>query len=520
MSKRKFLLFFSLIIIFLSSSWAQQSVKELSLKDCILHAVKNNLGVAVEVLNPELRDISISQAREKFLPSLRFTFQRRNTNTATASWIESADQMTTSYDYYEALISQAIPTGGNFSISLDTYKNDTNRKYQTFNPVFGSTLGLSLTQPLLKNFGFRVARKDILLAYNNREISEKDLKKTLLDTIYTVEEAYWSLVSSVENLEVNKQSLKLAHDLLVKNQKEVEIGTLAPKEILSSQAEVARREADILQAEAQVKNSSARLRVIINLPDGERNMEIIPVDKPVFEKREVNQEEAFRTALENRPDLQALRIALKNREIDLEYARNQLLPSLDLRAEYWSPGISGTEILYLGGNPLIGPEIGRNPMGVSGALKDAFNFKYKNWSVSLTLDIPLNTIFSRAAYANAKVNMKQAVLTLKNLEQQALLEIENAVRAVDTDYKRVHAYTSSRELAEKKLEAEESKLNAGLSSNYFVLTYQRDLTLARTGELRALIDYNLSLSQLDRALGITLKNRNIRMSDVGSGLSY
>jgi len=520
MSKRKILLFFSLIIIFLSSSWAQQGVKELSLKDCILHAVKNNIGVAVEVLNPELRDISISQAKEKFLPSLRFSFQRRETNTASYSWIEAADQMTVSYDYYEVLISQAIPTGGSFSVSLDTYKNDSNRKYQTFNPVFGSTFGFSLTQPLLKDFGFRVARKDILLAYNNREISEKDLKKALLDTIYTVEEAYWSLVSSVENLEVNKQSLQLARDLLVKNQKEVEIGTLAPKEILSSQAEVARREADILQAEALVKNSSARLKMIINLPDGERITEITPSDKPAFEKREVNQEEAFRTALENRPDLQALRIALKNREIDLGYARNQLLPSLDLRAEYWSPGISGTEILYQDNNPWTGIVEDEIPWGASPALRDAFDFKYKNWSISLTLDIPLNTVFSRAAYANAKVNMKQAVLTLKKLEQQALLEIENAVRAVDTDYKRVHAYTVARELAEKKLEAEESKLKAGLSSNYFVLTYQRDLTLARTAELRAIIDYNLSLSQLDRALGITLKNRNIRISDVGSGLRY
>lgn len=520
MSKRKIIMSFSLIFLFLSNSWAQQSAKELTLETCILHAVKNNLGVAVEVLNPELRDISISQAREKFLPSLRFSFQTRETNTASYSWIEAAEKMSTSYDYYEAQISQVIPTGGSFSVSLDTYKNDSNRKYQTYNPVFGSTLGFSLTQPLLKDFGFRVARKDILLAYNNREISEKDLKKALLDTIYNVEEAYWSLVSSVENLEVNKQSLKLARDLLVKNQKEVEIGTLAPKEILSSQAEVARREADILQAEALVKNSSARLKMIINLPEGERITEIIPVDKPAFEKREVNQEEAFRTALENRPDLQTLRIGLKNKEIELGYAKNQLLPSLDLRAEYWSPGISGTEILYSGGNPLTGDKEGTIPRGVSGALKDAFNFKYSNWSISLTLDIPLNTVFSRAAYANAKVSMKQAALKLKKQEQQALLEIENAVRAVETDYKRVHAYTVARELAEKKLEAEESKLKAGLSSNYFVLTYQRDLTLARTAELRAIIDYNLSLSQLDKALGITLKNRNIRISDVGSGLSY
>ena len=143
-------------------------------------------------------------------------------------------------------------------------------------------------------------------------------------------------------------------------------------------------------------------------------------------------------------------------------------------------------------------------------MKDALNFKFKNWSVYLTLEIPFNTFLSRADYAVAKVAVEQAELRLKQQEQQAFLEIKTAVRAVETNYQQVQAYKIARELAEKKLEAEESKLRAGLSSNYFVLQYQRDLALAKSSELRSLIDYNLSLSRLDKALGITLEKKNIK----------
>lgn len=484
------------------------------MEDCILSAVKNNLGVAVEILNSERAGLSVSGAGEKFIPSLSFSFNRQETNSGSYSWIEAAEKVTTSYDYYYARVSQLIPTGGGFSVSLANYTNDTNRKFQTINPVYSSTLRFRFDQPLLKDFGFRTSRKEIIIAQNNREKSEDDLKSTLLQTIYDVEEAYWNLVYSIETLKVKRQSLELARDLLKKNQKEVEIGTMAPKEILSSQAEVAAREAEILQYETLVKNSVDRLKTIINLPDEEGITEIIPVDKPAFEMREVNLEEAFRRAVENRPDLQAFRISLKNNEIELGYARNQLLPSLDLSAEYWSPGISGDQIVYENGDVLRGVIIDRIPGKVSDSLKDAFDLKYKNWSVYLTLDIPLSTVFSRAAVAQARVNLEQAELRLKKQEQQASLEIKTAVRAVQTDYKRVQANRIARELAEKKLEAEEAKLKAGMTTNFILLSYQRDLANARTAELKAIIDYNLSLSQLDKAMGITLESKNIRFADV------
>jgi len=447
------------------------------------------------------------------LPSLSFSYNKRDANSASYSFLDASDQVSTLNNNYSAQISQLIPTGGSFSISLDSYKSETNRRFQTINPRYGSTLTFNFSQPLLKNFGFKVNRREIIIARNNQDISENQLKRVLQQTIYNVEEAYWNLVHSIENLKVRKQSLKLAQDLLEKNKRAVEVGTLAPIEILSAQSAVATREADILQAEALLKDSEDRLKTILNLAaEGvKEGAEIIPVDKPAYEKREVTLDEALRTALENRPDLQETRIDLKNKEINLSYSKNQLLPGLNLTASYWSPGISGTENIF---DDPFGEPTESIPHSPSDALKEAFDFKYKNWSAGITLDIPLNTFLSRADYAQAKVNLEQSILRLKNQEQEIFLEVKSAVRAVQTDYKRVQAYKVARELAEKKLEAEEEKLKVGLTTNYFVLQYQTDLTTAQTNELKAIIDYNLSLARLNRALGISLKEKSIRFPKI------
>ncbi|MBE0460143.1 MAG: TolC family protein [Candidatus Aminicenantes bacterium] len=498
---------------------AQQNEKafSLSLDECIQKALENNLGIAVEILNPELAGISISLTKEKFMPQFSISYNKRDTNSASYSWIEAAENITSMYNDYSAQITQLIPTGGSFVVSLDSYKNDTNRSFQTINPRYGSTLRLNFSQPLLKNFGYNISRKEIIVAKNNKDISENNFKKSLQDTIYSVEESYWNLVYSIENLKVRQQSLELAKNLLEKNKKAVEIGTMAPIEILNAQAEVATREADILEAEALVKNNEDRLKTIMNLQGEFQEVDlaqILPKDQPAYEKKEVSLEDALVIAMENRPDLQSTRIDLKNKEINLSYAKNQLLPDLSLQASYWSPGISGDQIIYLNNNPLTGIVIGKVPGGSSDALSDAFNFRYKNWSVGLTLSVPINSVLSRASYAQARVNLEQSILKLKNQEQQIFLEIKNSVRAVQTNYKRVQAYKAARELAETKLNAEEEKFKVGLSTNYLVLQYQRDLANAQTTELRAIIDYNLSLARLSQALGITLKEKNVTISNI------
>jgi len=222
--------------------------------------------------------------------------------------------------------------------------------------------------------------------------------------------------------------------------------------------------------------------------------------------------------MDNRPDLDSRRLEVKNTELDLSYAKNQLLPNVNFDAALWSPGTSGTQILYLNGDPLTDEVIGTIPGGAGDALRDALGFKYQNWELGVTFTFPIETIFSRAAYARAKLNKKLALYNLENQEQQVFLEIRNAVRTVQTNYKRVEAYKVARELALQKLEAEEKKLKVGLTTNYLVLQYQRDLDNAVSAELRAIIDYNLSLARLDQSMGTSLKKKNIRLTDVGIGL--
>jgi outer membrane protein TolC len=494
-------------------AWPQGRELRLSLDDCIRHALRNNFGLAAEALTPRIDEETVGLANEIFLPQLSLSLGRSNGNSASYSWINSVGQITTKSGQYEVNLSQLLPTGGLLQANLVSYNTDSTESFLTINPRYGSTLSFGFTQPLLRNFGPTATRQTIIVAQNNRDISRSEFRRILMDTVTRVEQAYWNLVYGAENLKAKQESLKWAQDLLFKNQKELEAGLIPPVEILNAKAEVAGREADIIQAEAEVHNDEDLLRTLINLPrtEGEAPPVLVPTDSPKLEEKTLTLEEAVHVALENRPELEAGRIRIRTSDVNLSVSRNGLLPDLSLNASYWSPGVSGTRILYQDDNPLTNIIIGRVPGGSSEALKDALRLRYRNWSVSLTLGIPLNTVLSRAAYARAKLEADQASLRLKDLEQQALLDVQTALRAVETNYRRAIAYQAARTLEEEKLRAEEKKLEAGLSTSYTVLQHQRDLAAARTNELRALSDYNLSLANLDRALGLTLKTKNVRV---------
>ncbi len=510
-------------ILFSSSlAWAQEKKEDvlaLTLEDTILRTLKNNYGVAIQVLRPEIESLAIKKAREQYLPSLSFGYSKRDTRSASFSWLEAAEQVRSEYYSYDGQVIQLLPTGGQIGASLVNYRNYSNSRFQTVNPRYSSTVRFDFRQPLLRGFGAKMTNYNIHISENNYEIAQNDLEATVADIIDVVTQAYWNLAYSIENLKVRQQALDLARDLLAKNQRAVEVGTLAPIEILSAQAEVATREADILSAEAEVKNNEDRLRTIINLPDEEMKLAlpIKPLDTPAFVERQIDVNEALVTALENRPELKSLQVGLQSQDLTVSYTKNQLFPDLSLTASYWSPGISGDQIIYEGNNPLTGKIIGIIPGGIGGAVADALGFKYKNWSVGLSIDIPLNSLVSKAAYTQAKLNLEQAMLRLKNQEQTIYLEIRNGVRNVETNYKRVQSYRVARELAEKKLLAEEEKLKVGLSTNFIVLTYQRDLSNARSSELRAIVDYINSVSSLEKAMGTNLQSHNITIDGMTTG---
>ncbi len=506
-----------LVVALALPGWSQETenVLKLSLDDCIIRTLKNNLSVAIQVLNPEISATSVDRAEERYIPSLSLDFSSRNTESASYSFLDAAGvAIVDSTNNFGLTANQTLPFGGTLGLTLSGYKTDSNRTGSTINPRYSSTLRINFNQPLLRNFGSKLSRREIIIAQNNMQMSEHQLKRTLMDMIYNVESAYWGLVYSLDNLEVRRQSLKLAQDLLEKNKRSVEIGTLAPMDILSAQAEVATREADLIQAETQVKSNEDQLKVLLNIPEEESRkiVALVPEGTPPSTEKTYDLDEALAIAIENRPDLEVTKIGLMNERLNLSYAKNQLLPDLNLSASYWSPGVSGTQILYEG-NPIFGIVIGEIPGGIADSLKDTFNFKYTNWQLGLSMDIPLTSLLSRASYAQAKLNLKQAMLELENQQQQVVLEIKNALRTVEANYRRIIAYKVARELAEQKLAAEEEKLKVGLSTNYMVLTYQRDLANARISELNSIIAYNISLASLERSLGTSLKEKNIQLTE-------
>lgn len=486
----------------------------LTLEDSIVRALKNNLNIAAEVINPGLASASLSQAKQMYTPTLEFDWGRDRYEQLSTWSLQQAGTYINKGSSASTSVLQRIPFGGTFQASLNYDKSESNQLFQNYNPSYTSRLSFSLTQPLLKNFGWTVSRREILIAQNSFEVSRSQFEGTLIETVYGVETAYWNLVYSIENLGTLRQSLESGRDLLAKTKREVQVGTKAPIEVLNAEATVARREADILQAESLVKRNQDQLRMLLNLgvdPQG-RKEAVLPADKPAFRPYTITVEEAYGLALARRPDLDVSKSTIETKAVNYRVAKNQRLPQLDLRLVKASPGISGRQYLYDPGNP-FGDPIGILEGSASQAFKDSFKFLYNNWTAGLTLTIPFGDIVGKAQYAYAKLDLEQAQARLKSQEQQIYIEVSDAVRTLETAAKAVDAYRVARELAERQLEAEMKKLNVGMSTNYFVLTYQDALASARTMEMRALVDYNIAMATIARVTGTTLQARNITVGD-------
>jgi outer membrane protein TolC len=485
----------------------------LTLEESIAKALKNNLNIAVEMYSPQLAKFALGKAREIFLPSISGSYSDDHQVNPSYWWLSGAGTNWNKMKSYGVSIVETVPTGGNFTLSLQNYRSDTNQPFQLINPRYGSTLRLDFTQPLLKNFGTKVTRSGILQAENNLDISNTELRSTMMDTVYAVQEAYWNLVYAIENFKVKQQSLQLGRDLVAKNKKEVEFGQLAPLELLNAEATVAQRDADLIQAESLITRSEEVFKTILNLgAEGDAlGKKLVPVDQPAVQALSVSINDAFKTALEKRPDLKIAQKTIETKELGVAVARNQTLPGLDLSLSYWSPGISGDQLIYSGNDFLNGVVIGKIPGSASNATRDAFKMLYSNWNVGVTLSIPVSALTTKSDLGYARADLGQSKVRIKAMEQQAALEVSDAARTIEANTKRVEAYRLARELAEKSLEAEVKKLAVGLSTNYFVLDFQEKLANARSAELKAKIDYVLSVSRLEKSMGVNLEKRGFKI---------
>jgi len=492
---------------------------ELTLDDAVKRALENNADIAVERYNPESSKEGVRQSQSYYDPFLSSNLNKSKSTSPQSNAFAGGTKVTNTTNTWNFGLNQAVPTGGIFSVTFQNNKQDTNSIFSTFNPTYNSFLSVGVSQPLVKNLKIDAAREGIRLAKKSAEISDLQFRQTVISTVASVKQSYYDLLFTIDNLEAARKSLALAQKLLNENQIRVKVGTMAPLDVVSAQSEVASREADVITAENQLVDAEDALkRAIFPANDAATwALRIVPKDRPTAEPYPVDLDRAIRTAIEQRTDVVAARKGLERNDIALQFARKQTLPQVDLVASYGGAGVGGTGLVR--DPPLGGPVVSTTPGGYSDALSSVFGNDFPTWRVGFQVSYPILNRSARASAAQARLAKEQAEASFRRMELQVAAEVRAAGRAVETNFKLVAATGAARELAAQRLDAEEKKFAAGMSTNFFVTQAQRDLALAEVNEIRSIANYRKSVINFERAqeAGISGGGSSIQLSTgVGS----
>jgi outer membrane protein len=475
----------------------ERPVIELSLEETVKRALEGNADILVEKYNPQIAAQDVRGAQGYYDPLLFSTVSLSSTEREATNVFAGAQTVSTDFDVWNFGVDQALPTGGLFRLTFDNDKTDTNNTFQTLNPLFASDFNLSLTQPLLRNFKIDSARQQIRVAKKNREISDLQFKQTVTVVVANAKQLYYDLIFAIDNLEAARKNLALAQKLLSENEIRVKVGTMAPLDVVSAQSEVASREEGVIVAENQLFEAEDTLKQVLfaRNPDTWATR-IVPTDRPTAEPVPVDIESAVRRAFDQRTDLVGARKALERSDYDMQFAKSQALPQVDLIASYGGTGVGGTAIRR---DPPGSDNIVETiPGGYGDAVSDALGFDFPTWRVGVNFSYAIPNRSAKAASAQAQLGREQAQASYERLLLNAAVEVRIAGRAVETNIKRVASTRAARTLAAQRLDAEEKKFAAGMSTNFLVTQAQRDLALAEVNELRAVADYRKSAITFER----------------------
>lgn len=479
----------------------QGPIRRLSIEEAVALALEQNVDLQVDRINPQVSDLSVSVARSGWTPAFFSNVTNRSQTNPPTDIFGGASTITNENLSSQVGVQQLLPWGGaNYTAFWNSGRVTTNNIFSSFNPQLTSTVGFNYTQPLLRNFTIDATRQQVLVSRKNREISEVQLQQSVAATVRNVKNAYWDLVYTINNLAVQQQSLQLAQQSYRDNRARVEIGTMAPLDIVQAEAEVAQREEAVILAEAAIRRQEDQLRALISNPVDQPefwNMRIEPSEQPAFAPIAIDVDEAVRNALATRTDLSASRKQLESNDIAIRYFRNQSLPDVNALVNYSAFGIAGTQFNL--SNEFPPRRLNESRRGFGGALGDVFASDYPTWSFQLQVNYPIGASNAEANLARARLQDSQARKQLQASELQVTTQIRDLARNVQTNGQRVESTRAARALAEKRLEAEQKKFTAGMTSTFFVTQAQRDLADARNRELRAIIDYLKSVIDFETA---------------------
>jgi outer membrane protein TolC len=387
------------------------------------------------------------------------------------------------------------PWGLQYSLTTTLDKST----YTTFNTTNGqpepaytldtSTAGVTLLQPLLKNFWIDSARASILVAKKTIQYDEAGFYLAVMTNISAAEQAYYELNYAFENVRVQEDAVRLAEQLVAENRRKVQAGTLTDLDVAQSLSQLASSQAALLAAQQLVIQDENNLKALVT--DKYRDVfdvQLMPSEKLLALPEMFDLEQSWQTAMDKRPDLLQAKVAVERLDVNRRFQKNQLLPELDLTGSYGRTGLAPT---------------------LGGSYADIPGNKYPDYSYGAVLTVPLGNRAARDNYKAAQASVEQAQAVYQAVEQSILIQIQNTIEKAKSDFAQTKATHDAWYYADQALQAEQKKLQVGTSTSFIVLQLQSNLTAARSAEIRAVANYNEDLSQLAQFEGTILEKHHL-----------
>lgn len=483
-------------------------VLRLTLDDALAKALEKNFDIRVERLVLDQADAALKGAYGLYDPNLSLDLSTSVTRQPTSSILQAGAQANlylNRQERYGLGLNQFTPWGQTFSLSWDNNRQKTNSRYALLNPSFGSSAALSTTLPLLRGFGRAAASRTVLLARIDRRSADAQFEQRLRDTLVQVEQDYWNLVFAVKDLEVRQRALELARTFQEETRRKVEVGVLAPIEQIAADAQVAAREQEIIASRQNVGDRMDILKLSLGIlrDSPEWDLTLLPTDEPLLgAPNDYDEKSLIDKALGSRPEIRSAEERVEKARVNTGWARNQVLPQLDLTAGLTYNGISGRSI-----NPFTGEVISG---GFSDAWKQITGLDYKSYFAGISFRIPIGNRAARYQFQQFRLAQAAEEVALEKLRLQVANEVRSSLRGLEAARKRVEAARLTLKLQQEKLDAERKKYDNGLSTAFNVLSYQNDLSAAESAFLKATIDARLAAAALDRAVGVYFESRKIQ----------
>ena len=473
----------------------------LSADEAVRLAFEHNLDIQAQRLEPQLSDLQVASGLAAYRPSLSTTFFSQGATNLPTSQLQAlgGNQITNDTLQWNGGMTQAVRKGGGtFALNVNNSRLETSDTAATRNPAYTANVQAQYTQPLLRGFRTDTNRSSLVVNQLQRQITDLNLRSTLAITEANVRNAYWDLVFAIENVSAAQASLDLATRMVQDNRARVEIGTMAPIDIVSAQAEAANRQQAVIAAQAtRGTNELALKRLIVQGTDDllwESTLE--PTDRSVAIHDAIDMRGAVRNALLNRVDLAITRKNLEQNTVTIKSLQNQRLPDLSLIGLYSAAGRGGTEFQRSG---IGGAVTNTIPGGYSDALRNIGRLDAPTWSVRVNFSYWLGQSAADVNYARARVQVAQTQFQVKQSELVIATEVATAALNVRNTREAVRASEAARQLAERRLEAAQQKFQVGTGTSFEVVQAQRDLADARTTELRNLLNHQKAFVDLERS---------------------